>query len=215
MLALSVNKQEGEILVAFLALSLSLSLIHYTRPTGRVAAALLADVARGLAHAHARGVIHRDISPKNILVHEAGDGRKRRTAVVADFGLARLESAGTLSSDGRWAGTPRYKSPEQHRGETKLTTASDVFSLGLLAYYMAAEDHPFADRDHTGLSVAVGITGVVPDFPTGAADWDLGTAWKETIHVAQRCLAYIPADRPTAEEACRALERAAELGDAI
>src|SRR5439155_3445584 len=78
------------------------------------------DVAAGLAHAHARGLVHRDLKPANILFDEEG------RAQIADFGIARLGGAGTLTEAGTVLGTASYISPEQASGE-KATPASDVY----------------------------------------------------------------------------------------
>src|ERR671932_26368 len=82
---------------------------------------IAADVAAGLAHAHARGLIHRDLKPANILF----DGEDR--AKIADFGIARLGGAGTLTEAGTVLGTAAYISPEQASGQT-ASPASDVYS---------------------------------------------------------------------------------------
>ena len=85
------------------------------------------DVARGLAVAHVRGIVHRDIKPGNILL--AADGR----AMVADFGIARLAIDAEAALPGTTLGSVHYFSPEQARGLT-TTPASDVYGLGLVLY---------------------------------------------------------------------------------
>jgi len=95
------------------------------------------DAARGLAHAHERGVIHRDVKPGNILV--AKDGR----TVVTDFGLARLSESASLTSTDAIVGTPKYMSPEQilPRGEP-IDGRGDVYSLGATLYEIVAGRPP-------------------------------------------------------------------------
>lgn len=102
------------------------------------AASLARQIATGMAAAHARGVIHSDLKPANIQV--APDG----AAKVMDFGLARREAPRRKpdetadfnpDADGGISGTPAYMSPEQARGE-RVTSASDVFSLGLILFEM-------------------------------------------------------------------------------
>ncbi len=99
------------------------------------------DVARqtalGLAAAHERGLIHRDIKPGNVLL-ETGTGRVKLT----DFGLARCTESVKLTQTGFVAGTPLYMSPEQARGEP-LDARSDLFSLGSVLYALAAGAPPF------------------------------------------------------------------------
>ena len=90
------------------------------------ALAILRDVAAGLAHAHERGVLHRDVKPENVLIDEDG------TAFVSDFGFARWQEDKTLTQ----CGTLGYMAPEQAYG--KATPGSDVFSWGLVAYEILA-----------------------------------------------------------------------------
>src|SRR5438067_2641199 len=94
------------------------------------------DVAAGLAHAHARGLVHRDLKPANILFDEEG------RAKIADFGIARLGDAGTLTEAGTVLGTASYISPEQAAGE-RATPASDVYSFGVMLFRMLTGRLPF------------------------------------------------------------------------
>jgi len=101
------------------------------------------DVADALDYAHRHGVIHRDIKPGNILLH---DGRP----VVADFGIALAVSAaggGRMTETGLSLGTPHYMSPEQASADRDLSARSDVYSLGCVLYEMLAGQPP-----HTGPS---------------------------------------------------------------
>ncbi|MGH7690891.1 MAG: protein kinase domain-containing protein, partial [Gemmatimonadaceae bacterium] len=106
---------------------------------------ILHDVALGLEYAHAHQVVHRDIKPENVLL-------SRRTAVVADFGLAKAitaatqtASASTLTLAESIVGTPAYMAPEQAAGGT-VDSRTDLYAWGVMAYEMLASEHPFADR---------------------------------------------------------------------
>ncbi len=92
----------------------------------REAAKIVLEVASAVAHAHSKGILHRDIKPGNVLLD--GDGR----AWVTDFGLCRIDDAGQLTSDGAILGTLRYMAPEQIEGVAD--ERSDVYGVGLLLF---------------------------------------------------------------------------------
>lgn len=98
------------------------------------------EVASALDYAHRHGVIHRDIKPDNILLH---DGR----ALVADFGIAlaasRSEGGSRMTETGMSLGTPHYMSPEQAMGERDLDARTDVYALGCVLYEMLTGEPPF------------------------------------------------------------------------
>lgn len=111
--------------------------------------ALLVDVARGVAHAHQRAVIHRDLKPGNILVQQIGGSGAARVRVV-DFGMARAiaESAAgdsARSLDGWLLGTPAYMAPEQARGSRDIDVRADVYALGVVLFEVLTGSLPWHD----------------------------------------------------------------------
>ncbi len=112
----------------------------------------ITEIADALSYAHARGVIHRDIKPDNILL-DGIDGR----ALVTDFGIARamMDSGETsrLTATGMAIGTPAYMSPEQASGDRQLDGRSDLYSLGVVAYQMLVGEPPFIGNTTPALLV--------------------------------------------------------------
>ncbi|QEG41697.1 serine/threonine-protein kinase [Roseimaritima ulvae] len=100
------------------------------------------QLAEGLAAAHRRGLVHRDIKPGNVLV-----GHNIDRVWITDFGLARAADSMTLTRTGVIAGTPHYMSPEQARGEA-IDHRSDLFSLGCVLYFLCSGRPPF-DAENT------------------------------------------------------------------
>jgi len=100
---------------------------------------IVIQIARALAHAHKRGLIHRDVKPKNIMITKDG------VAKLADMGLAREVADRRLakSEAGRAYGTPYYISPEQIRGEVDIDFRADIYSLGATLYHMITGEVPF------------------------------------------------------------------------
>jgi eukaryotic-like serine/threonine-protein kinase len=143
-----------------------------------------ADVAAGLAHAHERGVIHRDIKPQNVLMDEYGSPK------LTDFGIARALKVDHSTSTDSYLGTPLYSAPEQLRGE-EVTEKSDVYSLGATLYHAVVGEPPFS-----GSWLEVASQQVVkPPVPPRARGAYVGERIEALI---LGCLAKHPDDRPDA-----------------
>jgi eukaryotic-like serine/threonine-protein kinase len=164
--------------------------------------AALAQVCSALAYVHARGLVHRDIKPTNIMVDD------QRVARLMDFGLvkAATESEDSLTQTGRVVGTYRYMSPEQAQG-LPVNARSDLYSLGVILYELLAGVPPFASSEPVGLWREI-LTARPPPIVLAnpGVDRALGA-------LAEALLEKDPARRPaTATEVLRALaERGAPL----
>ena len=101
-----------------------------------IAAIVLYQICRGLEHAHQNGVIHRDLKPANIMISDLVQIK------ILDFGVAHFQTEENLTALGAVLGTYNYMSPEQALG-TKVTPASDIFSLGILFYELLTGTKPF------------------------------------------------------------------------
>ncbi len=112
------------------------------------------QLADGLAAAHEKGIVHRDVKPENIMLQK--DGRVR----IMDFGLAKLKSASRLTKVGSTVGTTGYMSPEQVQGQ-ESDHRSDIFSLGVILYEMFAGQSPFKGAHETAINYE--IVNVDPD----------------------------------------------------
>ncbi len=141
------------------------------------------DVTAGLAFAHERGIVHRDIKPDNILLKQDG------TAVISDFGIAKAVSGyATATGVNMTIGTPQYISPEQAQGR-KLDGRSDLYSLGVTLYKAATGEAPFRSTDWFELARMH-----VEDTPRSPRSRrpDLSKRFERII---LRCLAKHPNDR--------------------
>ncbi|MBU6367273.1 MAG: protein kinase [Gemmatimonadetes bacterium] len=176
------------------------------------AVGILRDVARALAYAHDRGVVHRDIKPDNILL--SGDA-----AVVTDFGIAKAVTAArtqaeatpatgaAITSAGISLGTPAYMAPEQAAADTNVDRRADLYALGCVAYELVTGHPPFTGGSAAELLRAHLLTPP-PAIPTAA-----GVSRGYAALVA-RCLAKDPAQRPaSARDVLRALEQLGGVGE--
>src|SRR5262249_54841366 len=180
------------------------------RAAPRAAAKLLVLVARGVHHAHQRGVLHRDLKPSNILLAVRGDhGQACDPAAsaepfVTDFGLAkRLQEGASLTETGVIVGTPSYMAPEQAVGKKgTITTATDVYGLGAVLYAMLTERPPF--QGETLFETLAQVKEREPQPPSalnGSVDRELET-------ICLKCLEKEPERRyASAEAVAGALER--------
>lgn len=165
----------------------------------REARRIVGEVAAALAAAHARGLVHRDVKPSNVLI-EAESGR----AYVADFGVAAAMSREVgaettkLTGTGMVLGTPVYMSPEQAAAD-EVTPKSDVYSLGVLAYELLAGELPFTAATPMGWAAAH-----LRDAPTPLAERRADVS-PEVVLLVDRCLAKEPGARPPADEVARGM----------
>ena len=160
---------------------------------------VLREVAWALAYAHARGIVHRDVKPDNILLERAS-GR----AIVTDFGIARADFNPALTQDGYVLGTVHYMSPEQAGGDA-LDGRSDLYALGCIGFFALSGRLPFEGASPQAILVAHAtrepptLRSVAPDVPAALAS------------VIDRCLRKHPGDRfATGEELADALGKALE-----
>ena len=158
---------------------------------------LFRDVVEGVAHAHRRGVLHRDIKPDNVMLAE-------RHALLMDFGVAKAMSDATSASDltsiGISLGTPAYMAPEQAAADPAIDHRADIYSLGVVAYEMLSGKTPFTGSPQAVLTAQIAsapepLLAVKPDIPPAVAQ------------IVMKCLEKEPANRfQSADELLQAIE---------
>ena len=141
---LAMELLEGRPLDQFLLKQPKLSLSQILR-IGR-------DTAKGLAAAHEKGLIHRDIKPGNLWLDSSNGGRVK----ILDFGLARAEKEDVqMTQSGAIVGTPAYMAPEQARGTQMVDARADLFSLGCVLYRLCVGEMPFKSDTTMGILMAI------------------------------------------------------------
>ncbi|MBI5367563.1 MAG: serine/threonine protein kinase [Planctomycetes bacterium] len=158
------------------------------------AAEVIGETARALAHAHERGVIHRDVKPSNILLTREGK------PVLVDFGLARAVDAPQLTQTGTALGTPGFMAPEQASGQAG--PLADVYGLGATLYYLTTGRAP-----HEGATIAELLVRVTQEDPPPPRRWSPRLD-RDLETVILHCLAREPGRRyPAAAALAEDLER--------
>lgn len=153
------------------------------------------QIAAGLAAAHQQGVVHRDIKPSNVMLDNGVE-----TAVITDFGLARIVDDATMTRTGVISGTPEFMSPEQARGDV-MDGKSDMFSLGSVLYMLGTGYPPFRAQTSVGV-----LRRITDDTPRSIRQLNPEIpVWLCTI--IENLLRKDPASRPTAIETQVTLER--------
>ncbi|MEV6343650.1 serine/threonine-protein kinase [Actinoplanes sp. NPDC051851] len=161
----------------------------------RIGVRVCAEVAAGLAAAHAEKVVHRDIKPANVMLTPSG-------AKVLDFGIAAAVGAAESEVDGMVMGTPAYVAPERFEGHP-ATPSADMFALGTLLYHCLAGRLPWRARSNTELIAAQCQDDPEPLPRTAGMP-------PEVLDLVSRCLDRDPEARPTALVAALLLAEAVD-----
>jgi serine/threonine protein kinase len=185
--------------------SLALKLDRQHRLSSEDVVSLVLHLADVLTTVHARGVVHRDLKPDNILFAEPGSAYPLR---VIDWGVAREGRGGRITLEGTTFGTPSYMSPEQILGRD-IAPPCDIYSLGVIAYEALAGHVPF---EGDSLGAIVSSTLHATESPLSPQCPGAPQALCELIH---RMLQKTPAQRPTASEVLESLRAlATEMAEA-
>jgi serine/threonine-protein kinase len=150
-----------------------------------VAALVALPLAEALATAHARGIVHRDVKPDNVMLEHA---EERSRVVITDFGVAHITGMETMTVTGALVGSPAYMSPEQARGH-EIGPGADIWAIGVLLYEMATGCLPFPGKDP--FLVIAAIAAGQYRRPSQIA----ATVSPAFERIVMRCLKQSPADR--------------------
>ena len=162
-----------------------------SRLPSEIVAAIGVEIARGLAHAHARGVVHRDVKPANVMLSKLGDVK------IADFGIAQRERDARVAEpltkidEAAAFGTPAYMSPEQILGEI-VDARSDVFSLGVVLYQLLCGARPFERGDEKDKRAAAQRIRRDPPIPLHRRAPEVPRALERIV---MRMIEKLPVDR--------------------
>ncbi len=178
-------------------------------PAGRVVR-LMMHLCDSLSEAHAMGLVHRDVKPRNVMVSPQGD--RNDWAVLFDFGLAKSVEPDEnlfMTQERIWAGTPMFMAPERFRNPGRTDPRSDIYSLGAVGYFMLAGKEPFSEIDPSGMFELILSSSPVPLHEL--IDLPEVSLLSELIH---RCMDRNPEARPqTAEEVRVELAKIEDLYD--
>lgn len=178
------------------------------RLSAEVATQVLQEVTSALAAAHARGIVHRDVRPANILWDEEG-----RSAHLTDFGIAALlttgsEDATRLTRTGQMVGDPQYLSPEQLL-DHDLSELSDMYAIGVLGYELLTGEGPYQAKTNTQW-ITAHLSGEPRDLRQLRPDIEPALA-----DLLGRCLNREPNHRPTAADVARLLKDGGSTGPSV
>ncbi|MGN8026381.1 serine/threonine protein kinase [Microbacterium sp. 22242] len=158
---------------------------------------IVAQTASALQAAHAAGLVHRDIKPGNLLI--TPDGRVK----ITDFGIARIADQVPLTATGQVMGTVQYLSPEQASGHA-ASPATDIYSLGIVAYECLAGKRPFTGESQVAIAMAQ-INDTAPPLPS--------TVPQPVQNLVMAMIAKKPADRPSSAATVARAAQALRRGD--
>ncbi len=187
---IAMEMVEGDSLSALLEQRHKISVLDACR--------LLAPIARALAHAHAKGIVHRDVKPSNILLRRVPVGTADSVPItdtnyaviplLSDFGIARALDAPELTAAGRTIGTPAYMSPEQCAGTRELDGRADIYSMGAVLYRCLVGRPPFVGATTQILHAHVYEPLTIPEIVAQAVPGPI-------LEILRRSLQKEPADR--------------------